>query len=123
MELDTSILEKQQSTTTTMADMYGYSVFSADFQLKLELEDKKEKEEQEHYLNGVFTNQPEDEVGQAFRQVISAETAVIVKEDFDADSAKAASGIEMIGFTILGALLTGGVWMIIERVRKGKRSS
>jgi|GEM_PF-3593612 len=123
MELDTSVLEKKQSTTTTMADRYGYSVFSKDFQLKLEIEKEKEKKERDHYLDCVLANEPEDKVDQAFKQVITAETAVIIKEDFTADSTKETTAMEMIGFTILGALLAGGVWMLIEKVRKGKKSS
>jgi len=123
MELDTSVLEKKQSTTTTMADMYGYSVFSKDFQQKLEIEKEKQKKERDYYLDCVFVNEPEDGVDQAFKQVITAETAVIVKEDFTADSTKETTAMEMIGFTILGALLAGVVWMLIEKVRKGKKSS
>lgn len=123
MELDTGILEKKQSTTTTMADLYGYSVFSQDFGQRMEVEKERETKERAYYLDCVLGNEPEDEAERVFKQVFSVESAVVIKEDFTAADAKAANGMEMIGFTLLGALLTGGVWMLIEKIRKGKKQS
>jgi len=121
MELDTSILESKQSTTTTMADMYGYSVFSKEFQQKLTSGQAREQKEQEYYLDCVFANKPENEAEAIFQRIFKTETALIVKEDFMKNSTKEIGGIGMMGFTILGALLAGGVWLVIERIRKGKK--
>ena len=121
MELDTSILEKQQNTTTTMADLYGYSVFSQDFLKKLEVEQAQAKKEQEHYFNAVFTKTPEDETGQAFERVMTANMGLIVKDDLVQEGPKGLNNMWMASFAILGALLAGAVWLYIEKVRKGKR--
>lgn len=123
MELDTSILERTQDTTTTMADMYGYSVFSKNFQEQLETGKEKEQQDRDYYFDCVFANDPGNELELAFSQVITAETAVIVKADIETADVKTTSATEMIGFTILGALLAGGVWILIEKVRKGKKRS
>ena len=120
MELDTSILEKQQNTTT-MSDLYGYSVFSQDFLKKLEVEQAQAKKEQEHYFNVVFTNTPEDETGQVFERVMTANMSLIVKDDLVQESAKGSGGIWTVSFAVIGALLAGAVWLYIEKVRKGKR--
>ena len=123
MELDTSIIESPKDTTTTMADMYGYSVFSKEFQHQIQVKRQQEKQLQEQCLVSVLTNRPADENARIFEQVLTAETAVVVKDDLAGTANKPASGIEMMGFTILGALLAGGVWMMIDKVRKGKKSS
>ena len=121
MELDTSILEKQQSITTTMSDLYGYSVFSQDFIKKLEAEQAKEKQELEWYLNAVFTKIPDDETNRAFERVMATNASLIVKDDLVQESAKGVGDIGMVSFAILGALLTGVVWLYIEKLRKGKK--
>jgi len=121
MELDTSILEKQQSITTTMSDLYGYSVFSQDFIKKLEAEQAKEKQELEWYLNAVFTKIPDDETNRAFERVMATNASLIVKDDLVQESTKGMGDIWMVGFVVVGALLTGVVWLYIEKLRKGKK--
>ena len=121
MELDTSILEQQQNTTTTMSDLYGYSVFSRDFWNKLEAEHVRKKEEQERYFNAVFTKEPDDETGQIFERVMATNASIIVKDDLAQENTNELSGIWMISFAILGALLAGAIWLGIEKFREGKR--
>ena len=121
MELDTSILEQQQNTTTTMSDLYGYSVFSPDFIKKLEVEQAREEQELEHYLNVVFTKKPEDETNQVFERVMATNASLIVKDDLVQESIKGPNGIWTASFAIVGALLAGAIWLGIEKVRKGKK--
>ena len=122
MELDTSIIENKQDAMSTMKDIYGYAVFSRDFQEKIESEYKKEEAEIEQYVKLVFTNQPKDEVEQTFQKVIMADMAAITQEDFTVTKEKELGPVGIAGFTILGALFAGGVWLLIEKIRKGKKT-
>ena len=121
MELDMGILEVQENTKTTMADMYGYSVFSRDFLQSMQQEQEQEKEIRESYLQNVFTNEAEDEIGEAFERVFAAQSTVVVREDFATKNSTETSNTVLASFGILGALLASGVWVMIDRVRKGKR--
>lgn len=120
-ELDTEILNQQKETTSSMADLYGYSVFSDDFKEKLTLEYKRQKEERSYYFDCVFRNVPEDKTQQVFEQVFATQTQVVVKEDFEVEEDTQMSVFQIIGCTLLGGLLSLGVWMVIEKIRKGKK--
>lgn len=121
MELDMGILEVPETTTTTMADIYGYSVFSQDFQNRMQQEEENTVRMQETYLVNVLFNEAEDEVGEAVGRVLAAQSSTIVREDFAPDTNGTTSTIMLGGFGILGALLASAIWLTVEKVRKGKR--
>ena len=121
LELNFDIIRQQKSTTTSMADLYGYSVFADDFQRKIEEYKKLEKKTREDYFYNVFYNQPENYIEQAFQTVLTAENVVIVKEDYrGAQTSKAGQSV-MIGSLVLGILFAGGIWMWLEKRRKEKK--
>jgi len=121
MELDMGILAVPDNTTTTMADIYGYSVFSQEFQNRRRQEKEDEVKLQEMYFANVLANEAEDEVGEAIGRVFAAQSSTIVREDFTPDTNGKTSIIMLGGFGIVGALLASVVWLTVERVRKGRR--
>jgi len=121
MDLDMGILEVPETTTTTMADIYGYSVFSQDFQNRIRQEEENKAKIQEVYLANVLVNEAEDEVGEAVERVLAIQSNTIVREDFTPDANGNTSPIMLGGFGILGALLASAIWLMVEKVRKGKR--
>lgn len=121
MELDLSILEAQENTTTTMADMYGYAVFSRSFEENMRREQAREKEQRENYLQNVFLNEGEDEVGVAFERVFATQSTAIVREEFAVERNTGTNSIVLASFGLIGALLAGVIWIVIDKVRKGKK--
>jgi hypothetical protein len=121
LDLDTQILNEPQEITTSMADLYGYAVFSDEFQQNLTRINQQQKEEQSHYFDYVFHNLPEDKTEQVFQQVFAAQSEVVVKEDFLQEEDAQMSLFATVGFTLLGGLLAFGVWMMIERIKKRRK--
>jgi hypothetical protein len=121
MELDMGILAVPDNTTTTMADIYGYSAFSQDFQKRMRQEKEDKVKLQEMYFANVLANEAEDEVGEAIGRVFAIQSSAIVREDFTPDTSERTSVMMLGGFGIVGALLASIVWLTVERVRKGRR--
>ena len=121
MELDMGILAVPDNTSTTMADIYGYSAFSQDFQNRMGQGKEDKVKLQEMYFENVLANEAEDEVGEAIERVFAIQSSTIVREDFTPDTNGRTGVIRLGGFGIAGALLASIVWLTVEKVRKGRR--
>lgn len=121
MELDTDILRQQKTTTTSMADLYGYSVFSEEFQKNVMSYQKRIEEEREGYLNNVLTKASVDEINAAFQKVFAAETSLVKKANYERAGTSHRYFLSMTMFMLLGIVLAGGVWLAIEKKRKEKK--
>lgn len=120
MELDIEVLD-DKSTTTSLADMYGYSAFSEKFERNLMNRKRNTRKEQDACLYAVFNHEREDTVEMAFERVFAAESMIIIKENYETGSSGGYGIGAMMGFTLLGAVLSMGVWIIIEKIRKEKK--
>lgn len=121
LQLDMSVLEQHTGTTTSLAGLYGYSVFSEDFQSRVEQVKHSRRSELETYLEGVFVNSGNSGLEEIFDTVMAAEATVIVRDRYARQEVKEISTMAMIGYTVLGALLAGAVWLFIEKKRKERK--
>ena len=65
--------------------------------------------------------EPEDRVMEAFRTVMRAETNTIIGNDYTNSPDKQDNIFIMLGFVILGAMITGMIWTFVEKKWKGKQ--
>lgn len=122
-ELDLEVIEKQGATTTALGDIYGFSVFSEDFQTKITAYNEQEQQKLKESMEKVYTGSKADQIDTAFEAVFSAESTEVVKEE-QAEETSAAMGIVSgVGFTLLGAVLTAGVFYLIEKMMKRRKKS
>lgn len=123
IELSTSSLEERDKVTTSLEDIYGYKVLTETFQKKIDAYNAAKDEENQQCLQYVFTQEPKDEVGLAFKTVMHAETNTIIIREYEDKIVKQDNVFIMIGFGILGAVITGLIWVFIENRRKEKQKN
>lgn len=122
LELDTVSLDEQGKVATSLEDIYGYQVLSEEFEKQVNQYKELEEQERKQYMEYVFTENPTDTIMAAFDTVMEAQTNVIVGTEYSDKEIKGDSPIMVIGFTLLGAVLTGIVLLFIEKIRKGKKN-
>lgn len=122
LELDTVSLDEQGKVATSLEDIYGYQVLSEEFEKQVNQHKELEEQERKQYMEYVFTENPTDTIMAAFDTVMEAQTNVIVGTEYSDKEIKGDSPIMIIGFTLLGAVLTGIVLLFIEKIRKGKKN-
>ncbi len=119
-ELNTDILEEQSGTFMTFGDLYGYYVFSEEFQNNMENYQKKKKDEQDIYFQNVLSGVRDNGTEAAFQAVFSANTQEVLRADYGQEKT-AANGLGFtIGFILMGMFLTGGFLFLIDKKRKGR---
>ena len=121
LELDFDILNRQQKTVTSMADLYGYSVFAEEFARKVTGYQKRSKEERDYYLRCVLTNPPGDDIQIAFQRVFDADITYVVGADYEMNDVSQMSFLSTAMFALFGAALALSFWMLIDKRRKEKR--
>lgn len=121
LQLNFEVLQQQGKTTTYLGDLYGYQVFSEEFEKSIEKQKRERKEEIENNFINVLTNEPEPIVDNAFQMVIVGEKQVVIKAEYNTDSGKT-NVWTITGCVMLGMILTAGIWLYIERKRKEKSS-
>jgi hypothetical protein len=121
--LNLDALNKQKKTTTSMSDIYGYSVFSIKFDEQLKRNQELEKRQQEMYLLHVLEGEKEDTVEKSFEAVFYSEVPVVVKADSAEKNIEKESLVFIVLYILIGILFAGGIIRIIDTVRKGKKAN
>lgn len=121
LQLNFEVIQQQGKTVTYLGDLYGYQVFSEEFEKSIEKQKRERKEELEDSFMNVLTNEPEPIVDNAFQTVIAGEKQVVIKAEYNTDNGKTNVWL-MTGCVLLGMILTAGIWLHIERKRKEKSS-
>lgn len=119
LQLNLDVLQQQGKTTTYLGDLYGYQVFSKEFEKSIEKLKKDRKEELDNSFVNVLTNEPEEIVDRAFEMVITGEKQMVVKTEYNSDNGKTNTWT-IAGCVLLGMILTTAIWLLIERKRKEK---
>lgn len=116
LELKLDILEEQTETYSTFSDLYGYDVFSEEFTQKVETYEEEKIKKQDEYFQNVFQRKEEDQVEEAFDAVFSVQMQSVVRNEYrEAETESTGIGF-MIGFTLIGMFLAGGVLIFIENI-------
>ena len=121
IDINISSLEEQNKTATPLEDVYGYKVLTEEFQQRIDAYNLLKKQQQQLSLEYVFTQEPEDNVIKAFHTVMRAEMDTIIGHDYTDNLVKQDNIFTILGFTVLGAIMAGLVWVFIEMKRKGKK--
>lgn len=119
LEINTDILSQQGDTVTYLGDLYGYQVFSPDFEKAIEKNKTEMKEELDSSFDYVLTCEPEPIIDNAFNAVIAGETQVVIKNEYNKNNASMSTGA-IIGCVLLGMILTAVFLIVIEKKRKEK---
>lgn len=122
IDINISSLEEQDKTATPLEDVYGYEVLTEEFQKRIDLYNILKKQEQQLSLEYVFTQEPEDKIIESFHTVMQAEIGTIVSNDYVDDLNEQDNIFIMLGFMVLGSVMTALVWFLVEIKRKGKKS-
>ncbi|MCM1467667.1 MAG: hypothetical protein NC086_05915 [Alistipes sp.] len=121
LQLNFEVLQQQGKTITYLGDLYGYQVFSEEFEKSIEKQKRGQNEELENSFINILTNEPKPIADNAFQMVISGEKQVVIKAEYNTNSGKT-DVWTMAGCVLLGMILTAGIWLYIERKRKEKSS-
>lgn len=121
MQLNFDIIQKQGKTTTYLGDLYGYQIFSKEFEQSMETVKKEEKEELEKSFSNVLFNEPGEVIDKAFENVITGKQQVVIKTEYNTDKGRTNTWT-IVGCVLLGMILTAGIWLWIEKKRKEKSS-
>jgi len=121
IDINISALEEKEKTATSLEDVYGYKVMTEEFQKQIDTYNILKQQEQQLSLEYVFMQEPEDRVMEAFRTVMRAETNTIIGNDYTNSPDKQDNIFIMLGFVILGAMITGMIWTFVEKKWKGKQ--
>lgn len=121
IDINISALEEKEKTATSLEDVYGYKVMTEEFQKQIDTYNILKEQEQQLSLEYVFMQEPEDRVMEAFRTVMRAETNTIIGNDYTNSQDKQDNIFIMLGFVILGAMITGMIWTFVEKKWKGKQ--
>ncbi len=119
MELNLDILQKQGNTVSYLGDLYGYQVFSSEFEEAIKKAKEDMKTELDNSFEYVLTNKPEPIIDEAFHAVITGEAQVVIKNEYSRNTAGISSGT-IIGSVLMGMMVTAVILIIIEKKRKGK---
>lgn len=122
IDINISSLEEQDKTATPLEDVYGYEVLTEEFQKRIDLYNILKKQEQQLSLEYVFTQEPEDKIIESFHTVMQAEIGTIVSNDYVDNLNEQDNIFIMLGFMVLGSVMTALVWFLVEIKRKGKKS-
>lgn len=122
LELNVHTLEEQEKVATSLEDVYGYKVLTKEFQAQIDYYNQQKKQEQQMILEYVFTEKPKDSVMSAYKAVMQAKTDTVVGIEYEKSDSKGDNVFTIAAFTVLGAFITGLIWSLIERKRKGKKS-
>ncbi len=122
IDINISSLEEQDKTATPLEDVYGYEVLTEEFQKRIDLYNILKKQEQQLSLEYVFTQEPEDKIIESFHTVMQAEVGTIVSNDYVDNLNEQDNIFIMLGFMVLGSVMTALVWFLVEIKRKGKKS-
>lgn len=118
LELNTFSLEEQEKVATSLEDVYGYKVLTEAFQEQIDNYNMLKRQERQLCLQYVFTGEPKDTVMGAFQTVMHAETGIVVGSEYEEGQEKNDSIFMMAGFVVLGAIITGLIWSLVERKQK-----
>lgn len=121
--LNMDILEEQKGTVSTLGDLYGYNVFSEEFDRQVTNYQKKKEAAQEEAFQNVFYRSlsREEELERSFQAVMTAESQMVVREDYRDNRTQENNPWLMAGFILVGMFLTGSILFGIEKKRRGKR--
>lgn len=120
LELNTFSLEEQEKIASSVEDIYGYQVLTEEFQERIDNYDEVKKQERQEYMDYVFLGKNNDDIMLSFQNVMETNMNTIVREEYVTDEIKGDSPLLVGGFTILGALITGVLWIVIEKQKKRK---
>lgn len=121
LELNTFSLEEQEKVATSLEDVYGYKVLTEAFQEQIDNYNMLKRQERQLCLQYVFTRESKDTVMGAFQTVMHAETSIVVGSEYEKEQEKNDSIFMMAVFVVLGAMITGLIWSLVERKQKGKK--
>lgn len=119
LELNLDILQQQGKTVSYLGDLYGYQVFSSEFEEAIKKAKEDMKTELDNSFEYVLTNKPEPIVDKAFHAVMTGEVQVVIKNEYNKNTANISNGTIM-GSVLTGMIITAVILIIIEKKRKGK---
>lgn len=122
IDLDFYVWEKQSQTTTSLEEVYGYSVFSEEFDRKIKDYQKNQKSTREEALRMVWKGKKKDEIEDAFQSVLLAETDTVIKADYGTEQIQMMSNKTIAGFILCGMIFAGGILMLLEKQWRGKKN-
>ncbi len=119
LEINLDILSKQKDTVTYLGDLYGYQVFSNEFENAINKVNAEKKEEIDSSFNYILNCEPEPVVDNAFNAVITGEAQVVIKNEYNKNETSMSTGM-IIGCVLLGMILTAVFLIVIDKKRKEK---
>ncbi|MCR5216092.1 MAG: hypothetical protein K6C69_04085 [Lachnospiraceae bacterium] len=119
MNLD--VLNRSNDTISYLGDIYGYQIFSEEFESKMQDVKEEERSECEEAFANVLTEEKQSDVDEAFSYVMQGNMQVVVKGNQENPEVQN-NPLLFVGGILLGMVLTLAVFFWIEQKRKEKHS-
>jgi len=119
MNLD--VLNRSNDTISYLGDIYGYQIFSEEFESKMQDVREEERSECEEAFANVLTEEKQSDVDEAFSYVMQGNMQVVVKGNQENPEVQN-NPLLFVGGILLGMVLTLAVFLWIEQKRKEKHS-
>lgn len=119
LEINLDILSQHGDTVTYLGDLYGYQVFSTEFEEAIQKSKIEMKEDLDNSFNYVLTQEPEPVIDNAFNAVITGKTQVVIKNEYNKNDSTMRMGT-VAGCVLMGMILTALFLIMIEKKRKEK---
>ncbi len=120
LELQWDIVENQEDISSSLEEIYGYEVFSEKFYNETKSIKAEQELEEENNFNSVMYGEAKDETEAAFQRVMSAEVQTMVKNEYKEIETGTMNNFFAAGFLVIGMVVAGSVFFIIDRWKKGR---
>ena len=117
LELDTETLQKEEDISTSLCGRFGIHMYSEEFIEKEKIYQEKQKEKNDQIFTDVWNNQEQEKSEHAFQTVMHAQTAEVIKADYQGTQETEGAYAGVL-YGLLGAALAGAVLFGIEKYRR-----
>lgn len=121
LELDPEVLNKKDVQHSSLEDIYEYQVFSSEFRDNIKSVNEKDEKETNKSFVKVLDGEKKDATDEIFTTVMSASKESIISNTYSREKENGESILYPIAFISLGMLLTFGVIMLIEKIKKKRK--
>lgn len=123
LEFDPEVVKAVGNSASSLEDIYGYPVFSDYFTDRIEHAQIKEKKEVESAFKNVFTEEMQSGIDEAFTAVMTADMESVITVNYNRQNGERESAFSIVGFTVLGMVITTVIILVVDSLRKKSRKS
>lgn len=122
VDFQTDFLSRQGINSTSLCDRYNIHMFTQEFELMQNQVKESELKSREANFSKVYANMDQTSFEQTFTMVMNTDMDMIIKKEYT-DDMQSNAQIGFFAYALLGAVLAGTVFFVIEKARRRKREN